>query len=163
MYLLLSILIGCTDRFETILPPGYVKPSPLGGKYSSKLFSLATKVDIGTLPGLFELRTNGLIIHPGQTNPSKVSFGFSKKYKKIILRVFISNLPPDALAIKEAGTVGVEFIFDGKSYGRILINRDSNLIKTIILTDTDVMSVIVDNDEGKPWFDWLMISAESLQ
>jgi hypothetical protein len=48
-------------------------------------------------------------------------------------------LPSDAIAIKEAGTVGVEFQLDGKSEGRFLVSRYTNDIKTLDLTDVDVL------------------------
>lgn len=168
MALIVSVLFGCGDKFETIQPPGVVaqKSAPVQSLISASaistnqtraLFSLATNVDVSSKASLFELRKEGILIHPGETRPAKVSFKLSRSYKKLIIRSFIATLPADANAIKEAGTVGVEFLLDGKSAGRFMVDRDSTNIKTLDLTDVDVLTVVVDNGDGKPWFDWFML------
>jgi hypothetical protein len=121
------------------------------------LFSLATNIDVSNKDSLFELRKDGILIHPGETRPTKVSFKLSRNYQKLIIRPFIATLPPEATAIKEAGTVGVEFLLDGNSAGRFMVDRDSNINKTLDLTNVDILTMVVDNGDGKPWFDWFML------
>lgn len=159
-------LSGCGDKYETILPPGAVAPksatvqavTPTVSLDKTRvLFGLATDIEIGDKVGLFELRKEGMLIHPGETKPTKVSFKLTRGYQILVVRPFISTLPSDATAVKEAGTVGVEFLLDGKSEGRFVVNRDSTYIKTLDLTNVDMLTVVVDNGDGKPWFDWLMI------
>ncbi len=160
------VLFGCGDKFDIIQPPGAVaeKSDPVQSLASAistdqtrALFSLATNIDVSSKASLFELRKEGILIHPGETRPTKVSFKLSRIYQKLIIRPFIATLPADATAIKEAGTVGVEFLLDGKSAGRFMVDRDSTNIKTLDLTDVDVLTVVVDNGDGKPWFDWFML------
>lgn len=160
------LLVGCGDKFDTIQPPGAVAQnsvpvqsamSVISADQTRALFSLATNIDVSSKASLFELRNDGILIHPGETRPTKVSFKLSRSYKKVIFRIFIAKLPADATAIKEAGTVGVEFLLDGQSGGRFMVDRDSTSIKTFDLTDVDVLTVIVDNGDGKPWFDWFML------
>jgi hypothetical protein len=163
LYMLLS---GCDDKFETIQPPGVTVTKPTVSKMPTvslaktrMLFGLAAKIEVGDKVGLFELRKEGMLIHPGETKPTKVSFKLARSYKKFIVRPFISTLPSDATAVKEAGTVGMEFLLDGKSEGRFMVDRDSTFIKTLYLTNVEVLTVVVDNGEGKPWFDWLILGA----
>lgn len=162
----IAILTGCGDKYETILPPGavasktaavQVEMPTVSIEKTRMLYGLATKVEAGDKVGLFELRKEGMLIHPGETKPTKVSFMVARGYQTLVVRPFISTLPADATAVKEAGTVGVEFILDGKSEGRFVVNRDSTYIKTLDLTNIDMLTVVVDNGDGKPWFDWLMI------
>ncbi len=168
---LFIVLFGRCDRYETIQPPGAIAPksSPVQALMPTisidktrALFDLATKIDVGNKTGLFELRKEGILIHPGETSPTQVSFKLSRSYQKLIIRSFIATLPADAIAVKEAGTVGVEFLFDGKSEGRFLVDRDSTYIKTLDLTNVDILTVVVDNSDDKPWFDWLILAVVDL-
>lgn len=163
---MLVLLSGCGDRYETIQPPGAVASKSTTVQAvmptfsidkTRELFGLATKIEVGDKVGLFELRKEGMLIHPGETKPTKVSFKVAHGYQTLVLRPYIATLPADATAVKEAGTVGVEFLLDGKSEGRFVVNRDSTYIKTLDLTNVDMLTVMVDNGDGKPWFDWLML------
>lgn len=169
---MLGLLSGCGDRYETILPPGAVAAKSIATQAvmptvsidkTRVLFGLATKIEVGDKVGLFELRKEGILMHPGETNPTKVAFKIAHGYQKIIVLPFISTLPADATAVKEAGTVGVEFLLDGKSEGRLMINRDSSNLKTLDLTNIELLTVVVDNGDGKPWFDWLMLGVVDLK
>jgi len=161
------LVSGCGDRFETIQPPGAIavratvnktESSPVNADKTRTLFSLAEKIEVGDKVGLFELRAEGMLIHPGETKPTRVTFKVAHGYKALIIRTFISALPAEATAVKEAGTVGVEFLLDGKSNGRVEINRNSSGSEILDLTNVDLLTVVVDNSDGKPWFDWLMLS-----
>ena len=161
-----TVLLGCGDKFDTIQPPGAVTPKSASVQYlvpaintdqTRALFSRAINIDVSDKYSVFELRKEGILIHPGETRPTKVSFKLSRGYQKLIIRPFIGTLPPEATATKEAGTVGVEFLLDGNSSGRFMVERDSSIIKTLYLIDVDVLTVVVDNGDGKPWFDWLML------
>ncbi len=169
LWLVVVLLIsGCEDRFETIQPPSRAVAEKVAVKKVEKtnlnldktqaLFKLASQTEVCDKVGLFELRTEGILIHPGETKPTRVTFNVAQGYKTLNFRSSISTLPAEATAVKEAGTVGVEFLLDGKSNGRFEINRDSSGNKTLDLTNVDLLTVVVDNDDGKPWFDWLMLS-----
>lgn len=173
--LLLATLIfiaGCDDRFDTIQPPGALiktqTPTQLIVKdfntdKTGDFFKLATNKELGDGVGLFELRKEGILIHPGDTTPSKISFKLSRSLKKLSLRPFIAALPSDASNIKEAGTVEVAFMLDGKLEEKLLIDRDTALIKQVDLTNVDILTIIVGNADGKAWFDWLMLGVVDLQ
>lgn len=169
---MLGLLSGCGDKFETIQPPGAAASKPAAPRAAMPavsidktrmLFGLAEKIEIGDKVGLFELRKEGMLIHPGETMPSRVSFKLARSYRKLTVLPFIAALHADAAAVKEAGTVGVEFLLDGKSGGKLAVNRDSTYIKTFDLTNVDMLTVTVDNGDGKPWFDWLMLGVVELK
>ncbi len=169
---MLGLLSGCGDRYETILPPGAVASKSIASQTvmptvsidkTRMLFGLATKIEVGDKVGLFELRKEGMLLHPGETKATKVSFNLGHRYQQIIILPFIAALPADATAVKEAGTVGVEFLLDGKSEGKLMINRDSSDIKTLDLTNVELLTVVVDNGDSKPWFDWLMLGVVDLK
>jgi hypothetical protein len=160
-----SVLLGCGDKSDTNQPQGVVaqKSAPdqslmsaISTDQTRALFGLATNVDVSDKDSLFDLRKDGILIHPGETRPTKVSFKLSRSYQKLNIRPFIATLPPEATAIKEAGTVGVEFLLDGNSAGKFMVDRDSNNNKTLDLTNVDILTIIVDNGDGKHWFDWFM-------
>ncbi|MDD2774365.1 MAG: hypothetical protein PHU06_00265 [Gallionella sp.] len=173
--LLLTVIIllsGCGDRYETIQAPGAIAPKltavqaalpTINIEKTRALFALASKIEIDDKAGLFELRKEGILIHPGEKSPSKISFKLARSYHKMIAQSFIATLPADATAVKEAGTVGVEFLLDGKSMGRFEVSRDSNNMKTINLTNAELLTVVVDNGDGKPWFDWFMLGVTELK
>jgi len=164
--LVITLICGCDDKFDTIQPPG-ISP-PKAGKVESSsfqintektnaFFKLKTESKLGDKVGTVELRSEGILIHPGEIKSSVVSFKISGKFSKLSVKSFISPLPIEALKIKEAGTVGVEYLLDGKSGGRFTVNRYLSPIKELNLTNVDVLTVVVDNGDGKAWFDWLML------
>ncbi len=168
----ISVLFGCGDKSDTKQPPGAVAQksasdqslmSAISTDQTRALFGLATNVDVSDKDSLFELRKEGILIHPGETRPTRVSFKLSRSYQKLIIRPFIATLPTKVTAIKEAGTVGVEFLLDGKSEGRLMVDRDSNNNKTLDLTNVDILTIVVDNGDGKPWFDWFMLGVVDLK
>ncbi len=164
LMVLVGLLSGCGDKYETVQPPGAPKSKPsaitvpiISLDKTTVLFNLATKKESEDKVGVVELLKEGILIHPGEIRPTKVSFKLARNYQQLSIRPFIAPLPADALNIKEAGTVGVEFFMDGKSQGRLDINRDSTLIKVFDFTNVDMFTVVVDNGDGKPWFDWFML------
>jgi hypothetical protein len=160
----IALLSRCDDRYETILPPSApdLKSTTLqvpivAFDKTRDLFDLLIKKDVGDKVGLVELRSEGILIHPGETHPTKVYFKFSRTYQKLLVRPFIAALPAEAATIKEAGTVGVEFFINGKSEKRMIVNRDTVDIVELDLSNTDLFTVVVDNGDGKPWFDWFIL------
>jgi hypothetical protein len=173
MSMCLWMTTGCGDKNATIQPPGASpQVAPKGANIqlppatnidkTRSLFSLATERKLGDKFGLVEMRNEGILIHPGETSPTRVSFKISRSFQSVVIRPFIASLPTDAPAT-EAGTVGVEFLLDGKSSGRIVVDRASKQINTLNLVNVDLLTVVVDNGDGKPWFDWLMIAVVDLK
>jgi hypothetical protein len=130
-------------------------PVPDLGKTKALYESIVGK-EIGDQVGRAELRTDRILIHPGETTPTKVSFKLGGLYKTGSLRSFIETLPPDAPATG-SGTVGVQFFLDGKSMEHFKVDRSSARTDTLNLSGVDLLTVVVDNGEGKPWFDWFML------
>ena len=166
MFALLEFLSGCSDKFDTIQPPGLSASKVSDPKFfvsdvnldkTNALFKLIVNKELGDKVGVVEMRDEGMLIHPGETTSSKISFKLSHTYKKLIIRPFIAALPADAIKIQEAGTTGIDFWFDGKSQGRFIVNRDTRLTKELDLTSVDNLTIVVDNADGKAWFDWLML------
>lgn len=175
-YLTLSVVIllllrSCwLDRFNTIQPPSIAVENPavalnltkqIDSIGTKKLFLLLSSKEMGDISGKVELRKEGILIHPGVNTPTYVSFHLSKHYQKLILRPYIAPLPVEAKNLKEAGTAKVEFFGDGKSLGKIDVNRDTNTTKTLDLGDVETLNVIVGNQDGKAWFDWFMLGVVS--
>lgn len=163
---MVEFLSGCSDKFDTIQPPGASASETSDPKFvvsdvnldkTNKLFKLIVNKELGDKVGVVEMRDEGMLIHPGETTSSKISFKLSHAYKKLIIRPFIAALPADATNIKEAGTIGIDFWFDGKSQGRFIVNRDTRLTKELDLSNVDNLTIVVDNADGKAWFDWLML------
>lgn len=158
------ILPGCGDKYDTIEPPaaaqaGAKLPRPsVNKKMTRELFSMMSEKEIGDNVGRIEIRDEGILIHPGETKPTTASFNIARTKQGITLILFIATLPDNAKGIKEAGTVGVQFVLDGRYGERFEVNRDSYKIKTLDLSDVDTIDVLVDNKDGKAWFDWLMLA-----
>ena len=163
---MVAFFTSCSDKFDVIQPPGAIAPKLSDPKFvvndvnlnkTNGLFKLIINKELGDKVGVVEMRSEGMLIHPGEMNPSKVSFKLSHTYKNLLIRPFIAALPADAIKIKEAGTIGIDFELDGRSQGRFLVNRDTRLSKNLDLTNVNTLTIVVDNADGKAWFDWLMI------
>lgn len=171
LLVLLGSFSGCSDRYETIQPPIVPVSSPVTSEESrpavnanktTALFKLITKKALGNTVGLVEMRSEGLLLRPGESRPTEVSFKLSRSYRKLSVRSFIA-LPPDEATIKKLGLVRVEFLLDGKSRGKFLVYRGSMLSKDFDLTNIDTLTIVVDNGDGNPWFDWFMLRVVELQ
>jgi hypothetical protein len=127
---------------------------------TKRLFDLVSGMTLGDVHGLVEMRDAGILIHPGATSSTRVSIDIAGKYESLAVVAFIARLPPEALAINNAGTVGVEFVIDGRSAGRATVDRFTNYEKTFDLKDARTLSVIVDNSDGAPWWDWLIVAVK---
>jgi hypothetical protein len=167
----LLLMHSCwVDRFNTIQPPSLVNVKPATNLIipeqfneikTKHLFELISDKKIGDVSGLVELRKEGILIHPGVNSPTEVSFQLSKNYHELTLSLFIATLPPEAKDIKEAGTANIEFFADKKSLGKLTVNRNAIITKTLDLSSVGTLSVRVDNQDGKAWFDWLMLRVMS--
>jgi hypothetical protein len=158
--ILCSALLACDQKADSTKSgkAAAVPAEPAADvQKTNALFQLATDKELGDKVGLFELRQNGILIHPGETKPSKISFKLAAAYNTLTLRTFISALPDNA-PLKDAGTVGVEFLLDGKSTGRVNVDRNSKKVDTLDVAGVQVLTVIVDNGDGKSWFDWLTLA-----
>lgn len=135
------------------------KPS-VNIKKTQVLFSYIYGKELGDTHGVVEMRDAGILLHPGTKRPTRVSFDITGKYETVTLTSFIATLPPQALEMKDAGTVGIEFFVDGVSIGRATINRYANYEKTLNLRGAKTLSINVDNSDGKPWYDWLILAVK---
>ena len=167
---IIGLFAGCSDKNATVQPTGAIiqkesviptNTPKVNLEQTKDLFSLISKKEVGDKSGKVEMRKEGILIHPGETQPTKVTFNLSGKYQKLEIRPFIAVLPDDALALKEAGTVGVEFFLDGKSESRLVVDRTTTLTKTLDLTNVETLTIIVDNFDSKAWFDWFMLGIVS--
>jgi hypothetical protein len=132
--------------------------NPIGDMDATKsLYSLISEKKLGDVYGVVEMRENGILIHPGESIATKVSFDVSGNEGVVRLAAFISTLPPNILDLKTSGTVGVELSVDGRSLGRQTVDCLANYEQSIDLKNVRTLSVVVDNADGAPWYDWLML------
>jgi hypothetical protein len=135
------------------------KPS-VNIKKTRVLFSYISGKELGDTHGLVEMSDSGILLHPGTKRSTRVSFDITGKYETVTLASFIATLPPQALEMKAAGTVGIEFFVDGISIGRATVDRYANYEKTLNLRDAKTLSINVNNSDGKPWYDWLFLAVK---
>ena len=160
------LIFGCGDKNDVIKPSGYVDKKievknieipQINKSKTKKLFDEAGTISLGDKYGKFELRSEGILIHPGEVKSTIVNFNIENKYKNEKLYMFIAPLPSEAKDIKEAGTVELEIMLDGKSNGRIKVDRAMPSLLELDLSNTKILTVKVGNEDGKAWFDWLII------
>jgi predicted small lipoprotein YifL len=133
------------------------KPSALDQAF----FARVVRKDLGDASGKLELRDYGILIHPGETTPTSVTFRLAAELKELRLRLFISGLTPEGIAIPDAGTVNVEFIADGRALFKTYIDRNSSMEKSFNVSGVRDLVIRVDNANGKPWWDWFFVSVQS--
>jgi hypothetical protein len=159
-------------RFEVISPPGVVvkktnaileNQKPINYQNTLAFFKLGSPLSLGDKFGVFELRPTGILIHPGQKTPTTISFDLGGRYKEIEFELYIAPLPADSVSLDEAGIVGVEFILNGKMQGRFEVSRKNKVNKDFDVTNIEKLVIKVDNGNGNPLFDWMMINIVSLK
>ena|SRR5688572_26450396 len=124
------------------------------------LFARVTKKELGDVHGVVELRNNGILIHPGATTPTSATFRLGGEIKELRVSLFISPLSPEGVAVPDAGTVNVRLLADGREVLKAAVDRNVNIQKSIDLTNVQNLEAHVDNGNGKPWFDWLILSVD---
>ena len=148
-------------------PPARVEPSEgiepqrtAPSEQDMALFARATKKQLGDLHGTVELRNNGILIHPGATTPTSVTFRLGGEIKELRVSLFISPLGTEGSAVPEAGTVNVRLLADGRELLKASVDRNVRIQKSIDLTNVQNLEARVDNGNGKPWFDWFILSVD---
>jgi hypothetical protein len=151
--------------------PAWLESRSKGGKFTQ---SVKPAVDAGKMAllaqtisaeelgrdGTVELRPNGLLIHPGETLPTRVDFDVEGKFKRVTLRAWIGELPKSALSDTRFGTAQVLVLLDDQNYGKVPINRHNNQSIELDLSRVSQMSIIVDNYDKLHSWDWCMIGME---
>lgn len=161
---LLALVAGCSDKTEQgggqdskqALEQS-VKPN-LDLEKTKAFFSMVSAKTLGKTYGKVELQ-GGILVHPGDT-PTRVVFSLKDIEPTVTLAAFIATLPADALASNNTGTVGFELILDGKSLGRKPVDRFTNIVEKITIGNAKTLTVIVDNGNGEPWADWLILGLQ---
>lgn len=124
-------------------------------------FARISKREIGDDVGKIEERNAGLLVHPGASTPTSVTFRLGGELKQLTLRLFIGQLPPDAKGVPQAGTVNAEILLDGKSAVKQHLDRNTDVQKTLDVAGVQELTLRVDNADGKPWWDWFFVSVVS--
>jgi hypothetical protein len=135
------------------------RTSPL--EQDMALFARATKKQLGDVDGTVQLRNDGILIHPGATTPTSVTFRLGGEINELRVSLFISPLTPEGTALPDAGTVGVRLLADGRELLKASVDRNVSIHESIDLTNVQNLEVRVDNGaNGKPWYDWLVLSVD---
>ena len=145
----LMVLTGCGQQIPA-------------GEESKYLFSLKSGETLGDNNGVVALHDAGIFIHPGDTTPTTATFNLDDKHRSIKLRPFIAKLDAGGEKNPDAGIVGVELLLDGKSVDKFLVDRNSNLEKTLEVKGVKSLAIRVDNGNGPGW-DWFTVKVLSIQ
>jgi hypothetical protein len=135
-----------------------VKPVVDAGKMALLAQSISAE-ELGQ-DGVVELRPDGLLIHPGETLPTRVDFDVAGKFQRVTLRAWIGQLPKSALSDTRFGTAQVLVLLDGQNYGKAPVNRHANQSIELDLSRVSQMSIIVDNYDKLHFWDWCMVGLE---
>jgi hypothetical protein len=149
--LALMILAGCGES------------KPQVGEESKFLFSRKITESLGDNVGTVALKQDGILIHPGATTPTSVTFGLDGKYSSIVLKPFISKLDAEGEKHADAGIVGVEILVGGKSIEKFSVDRNSNLEKTLDIKGAKSLEIRVNNGNGTPAWDWFTVKVSSIK
>ena len=115
----------------------------------------------GDRAGRVELRdTMGILIHPGDTKPTSVTFQLDGKYKNLDILFFIANLGAGG-RFTGAGTVNVQAYADGRSLMRNYVDRHSDAEMLLDVSGARQLTITVDNGDGQSLYDWLFMSVEA--
>jgi hypothetical protein len=118
---------------------------------------------LGDGSGAVERRAHGILIHPGQTRATSATFRLDAGFRSLTLRPFIATLPAPALRIPAAGTVNVEMLVDGVSRFHSFVDRHSTVQWTVDVQGVRDVTLRVDNADGTPWWDWLIVTVVEAQ
>ena len=99
-----------------------------------------------------KIKEDGIFIHPGW-QPTEVVFQIGGELQIINLVAFIAELPNSGWADPLAGTAGVELFVDGKSQGRLSVDRLTNQSYSLDLTQAKELKVVVDCANGSTNWD----------
>jgi len=99
-----------------------------------------------------KIKEDGIFIHPGG-QPTEVVFRIGKKFQKIHLVAFITELPDSGLTDPMAGTAGIELFVDGKSQGHRSVDRLTNQSFLLDCTQATELKVVVDCANGNANWD----------
>lgn len=162
--ILLALVSGCSDKPEQGGQESKpelkqsIKPS-LDLEKTKVFFSMVSAKTLGKVHGKVELREDGILVHPGET-PTKAVFNLKKFEPTFTIAASIATLPPETLALSNTGLVGFELFLDGKSLGRKTVDRFTNYVEKINTENAKTLTVVVDNGNGEPWADWLILGIQ---
>ena len=138
-------------------------PNVPAGEESKFLFALKTSETIGDQVGNVALDENGIMIHPGVTAPTSVSFALDGKLRAIGIKPYMAPLNEEGKAHADAGIVGVELLVDGKSVDKFTVDRNFSQEKTLDVKGAKSLEIRVDNGNGTPIWDWFHVKVTSVK
>ncbi|HEX7705712.1 MAG TPA: hypothetical protein VF701_04550 [Thermoanaerobaculia bacterium] len=128
---------------------------------TTALFAALLRTDLGDVTGLVDLRPEGILIHPGQSTKTTAVFDASQ-FQQLVVRAAIAPLDPEGASVPNAGTVVVALRVDGVPIFATPVNRHAEVERVVDLSNARELEITVDNDDGKSWWDWLVISARAV-
>jgi hypothetical protein len=150
--LIAALLLGCDGALK--VPKG---------EETKFLFSLKSAQSLGDGFGNLAMIQDNIYIHPGKTTATSGTFNLDGKVRSITIKPFIGKLNEVGEKMPEAGIVGFETIVDGKSIGKITVDRNTAVEKALDVRGVKSLEFRVDNGNGTPAFDWFMIHVISLE
>jgi hypothetical protein len=144
-----------------ILMIANISPSFAKSEANNYLLSLKESQELGDIYGVVSVNDNGFYIHPGNTKPTSLIFKLNGKIKSLHLKTMI-GLPEACKADSKAGVVGFELLTNGKSSGKVIVDRSSTFEKEVNLKGIKTMEFRVDNGNGTPSCDHFVIDITSI-
>jgi hypothetical protein len=142
-------------------PP--VQNTPYSAELTKALFSSIARKEVGDEQGRVELREGlGILIHPGVTTPTTVTFALDGKHRQLGLRFFVV-LDEEGSKVPEAGTAHVKALLDGKPVFESDVDRRTASENVFDVSSARELTLQVDNQNGKAWWDWFFVSVQSAE
>ena len=138
-----------------------INPSFATSEANNYLLSLKESQSLGDVYGTISITDRGIYMHPGNTKSTSLFFKLNGKVKSLHYKL-TTEFPEACKADLKAGIVGFELLTNGKSSGRVIVDKSSTLEKEVILKGIKTMEFRVDNGNGTPGCDHLFVDITSI-
>jgi len=121
------------------------------------LFDTLTTKRMGAEGGSVQMRETGILVHPGEIEPTEVVFDIAGRNGFATLAAWIAPLPDEALANAECGVAALQLFLDETPLPRREVTRHDNLLFTFDTSGVRTLKVVADSANGMALYDWLFI------
>lgn len=129
---------------------------------TDEFFRAVVSKSLGDKWGKAEMRDEGLLLHPGDKQPTILKVDGAGK-AQLAGRGFIAELDEAGKSVPDAGTVGFEIRLDGKSVKRFSVDRRTPADFVVPLNGAKEIEVVVDNGNGKSAWDWFILDVRAFK
>ena len=137
------------------MPPTQPKNLHINQNLTTQLYSSISNIEEGTVGRGPKHTVKGISI-PAGSKPTRIVFDVKSKFKQLNLHSDLIQLPANVPST--GGVLGVEFLIDGQSQGRKVVDRNTDQIWSLDLSSAKELSIVVDNANGTDFWDWVDVS-----